>query len=156
MNDLIACACASAGYSIIKEPIGLFQSRQEAPERSHARPWQSGKALCWEVTVICPLAESYVSGAQPPVRPVPRQSSPLPARKRNMPTLNVATFSTQLRPRLWAFSARQLMSLLAKRIAEVSGEARQTSFLFQRCSVLVQPYTAVWLHDSLTVIDCAD
>jgi len=66
MNDLIACACASAGYSIIKEPIGLFQSRQEAPEPSHARPWQSGKALCWDVTVICPLAESYVSGAQPP------------------------------------------------------------------------------------------
>jgi len=26
-------------------------------------PWQSGKALCWDVTVICPLADSYVAGA---------------------------------------------------------------------------------------------
>jgi len=26
-------------------------------------PWQSGKSLCWNVTVICSLAESYVNGA---------------------------------------------------------------------------------------------
>ena len=26
-------------------------------------PWQNGKALCWDVTVICPLADSYISAA---------------------------------------------------------------------------------------------
>ena len=26
-------------------------------------PWQSSKSLCWDVTVSCPLAESYVSEA---------------------------------------------------------------------------------------------
>ena len=28
-------------------------------------PWQSGRALCWDVTVLlfCPLAEPYVNGA---------------------------------------------------------------------------------------------
>ena len=26
-------------------------------------PWLNGKSLCWDVTVICPLAESYVKGA---------------------------------------------------------------------------------------------
>ena len=26
-------------------------------------PWQSGKSLCWNVTVTCPLAESYVARA---------------------------------------------------------------------------------------------
>jgi len=26
-------------------------------------PWQSGKSVCWDVTVVCPLAESYVNGA---------------------------------------------------------------------------------------------
>ena len=51
-------------------------------------------------------------------------------------------------------SARQLMSLLGMRIAQVSGEAIETSFLFQHCSVLVQSFNAVLLHDSLTVIDC--
>ena len=26
-------------------------------------PWQRGKSLCWDVTVMCPLAESYVTGS---------------------------------------------------------------------------------------------
>jgi len=26
-------------------------------------PWQSGKLLCWDVTVSCPLAESYIDRA---------------------------------------------------------------------------------------------
>jgi len=45
------------------------------------------------------------------------------------------------------------MSLLGRRIVQVSGEARETSFLFQRCSVLEQRFNAVLLHDSLPVID---
>ena len=47
--------------------------------------------------------------------------------------------------RFW-FPVRQFMSL-GKRIAQVSGEARETSFLFQRCSLLVQRFNAVLLHD---------
>jgi len=26
-------------------------------------PWKNGKALCWDLTVICPLADSYISAA---------------------------------------------------------------------------------------------
>ena len=36
---------------------------REATRWSDTRPWQSGRSMCWDVTVICPLAESYVSGA---------------------------------------------------------------------------------------------
>jgi len=35
------------------------------------------------------------------------------------------------------------------RIAENSGEARETSFLNQRISILMQRFNAVLLHDSL-------
>ena len=48
------------------------------------------------------------------------------------------------------------MYLLGRKIAQVSGEARETSFLFQHCSVLMQRFNAVLLHDSLPVIDCTD
>jgi len=36
------------------------------------------------------------------------------------------------------------------------GEARETSYLFQRISVLVQRFNAVLLHDSLPAADCTD
>jgi len=36
---------------------------------------------------------------------------------------------------------------LGRRIAEVSGETREGSFLFQRLSMLIQRFKAVLLHD---------
>jgi len=48
---------------VTKEPIGLFRSDGKRPDDLTLVPWQSGKSLCWDVTVSCLLAESYVSEA---------------------------------------------------------------------------------------------
>ena len=45
---------------------------------------------------------------------------------------------------------------LGRRISLNSGEARETSYLYQRISVLVQRFNAVLLHDSLPAIDGTD
>jgi len=46
-------------------------------------------------------------------------------------------------------SARHLLDDLGRRISEKSGEARETSFLYQRISILVQRFNALLLHDKL-------
>ena len=46
-------------------------------------------------------------------------------------------------------STRQLLSDLGRRLTDISGESRETSYLFQRCSVLVQRFNTVLLHDIL-------
>jgi len=64
LNDLIArgfAAFASAGFPVTKEPTGLFRSDGKRPEGLTLVPWHSDKALCWNVTVTCPLADSYVT-----------------------------------------------------------------------------------------------
>ena len=48
---------------IIKEPSGLFGTDGKRPDGLALVPWQSGRSLCWDVTVTCPLAESYVTGS---------------------------------------------------------------------------------------------
>ena len=55
-------------------------------------------------------------------------------------------------------STRQLLSNLGRRLADISGESRETSYLFQRCLVLVQRFNAVQLHEhcSLPDRDCTD
>jgi len=63
LNDLIARVFASAGFPVTKEPTGLFRSDGKRPDGLTLVSWQSGKALCWDVTVTCPLADSYVTGA---------------------------------------------------------------------------------------------
>ena len=58
--------------------------------------------------------------------------------------------------RVFNASARQLLADLGRRISTNTGEARETSYLFQRISVLVQRFDAVLLHDSLPAADCTD
>jgi len=53
-------------------------------------------------------------------------------------------------------SAEHLLADLRRRISINTGEARETSYLFQRISVSVQRLNAVLLHDSLLAADCTD
>ena len=59
------------------QPAGLFRTDGRRPDGLTLVPWQSGKSLCWDVTVICPLAESYVTGSQ-----VLQRSLPLLAKRK--------------------------------------------------------------------------
>ena len=46
--------------------------------------------------------------------------------------------------------------LLTKKISHHSGDERETAFLFQRVSVLVQRFSGVLLHDSFVFEDCPE
>ena len=41
----------------------MSRSDGKRPDGLSLVPWQNGKALCGDVTVICPLADSYISTA---------------------------------------------------------------------------------------------
>ena len=42
------------------------------------------------------------------------------------------------------------MAELGRKISDVSGDDRETSYLFQQISVLIQRYNAILLHESFT------
>jgi len=52
-------------------------------------------------------------------------------------------------------SAKLLLTHLGRRLSEKSRESRETFFLFQRCSVLLQRFrpNAVLLHESMPACD---
>jgi len=52
--------------------------------------------------------------------------------------------------------ASDFLSLLAKKISQHSGDERETAFLFQRVSALVQRYNSVLLHDSFVRKDYSE
>ena len=62
LNELIARALSAASIPNTKEPQGLSRSDGKRPDGLTLVPWQSGKPLVWNVTVICPLADSYSLG----------------------------------------------------------------------------------------------
>jgi len=150
-------AFSSAGLPVTKQPSGLFRSDGKRPDVLTFVPWSSSKASCWDVTITCPLADSYVtaavreSGAAAELAASCKEDKYAALDGRyifepiDIETLGV--FNT---------SARQLLSNLGRKISESTGEAREASSLFQRCSVLVQRFNAILLHDSLPAYDCTD
>ena len=116
---------------------------------------QSGKSFCWDLTVTlltCPLAESYIdraaleAGAAAEMAATHKEEKyvNLGARYIFEPIAveTLGVFNTSAR------HGRHLLDDLGRRISENSGEARETSFLYQRISILVQRFNAV-LHDRL-------
>ena len=60
LNDIIARAFNSAGIPVMKEPTGLsFQNGKRSDGLTHV-PWQTRKALVWDITVLSTLACSYL------------------------------------------------------------------------------------------------
>jgi len=107
--------------------------------------------------VTCPLADSYVAGA---AREAGSAAELAAARKEDkyssidgrylFEPIAIETLG------VYNTSARQLLSDLGRKISQYSGEVREASFLFQRCSVLVQRFNAVLLYNSLPASDCTD
>ena len=129
----------------------------ERPDGLTPFPWQSGKSLCWDVTVICPLAESYVTGSAREAG----AAAELAASRKEEKYASIGSeylFAPIAVETLGPMntSACQLFANLGRKISSASGDDREGAFLFQRVSVLVQRYNAVLLHDTLPATDSTD
>ena len=60
LNDCIFRALGAAGIPASKEPSGLVRTDGKRPDGCTLIPWCSGKALTWDVTVACTVADSYI------------------------------------------------------------------------------------------------
>ena len=71
LNELVARALSAAAIPNTKEPQGLgcVALTKKGPDGLTLVPWQSGRFV-WDVTVVCPLADTYVASAAREARSV--------------------------------------------------------------------------------------
>lgn len=151
LNDVIARAFGAAGVPVRKEPSGLLANDSRRPDGLTLIPWRAGKPLAWDVTVTATLADSYIrastnaAGAAAEMAATRKinKYSDLPASVIFQPL----AFET-LGP--INSSAVECIVDLGRRLSANSGEVRETFFLFQRLSVLIQRFNAILLHDTFT------
>ena len=60
INDMIWRALSRAGIPSTKEPTGLVRADGKRPDGLTLIPWQAGKCLTWDVTVVGSLAASHL------------------------------------------------------------------------------------------------
>ena len=131
--------------SVTKEPNGPLLSDNKRPDGLTRLPWQEVEPLAWDVTVICPLAVSYVSGY------TPGAAAELAASRKcekhaNLPNSyifqpiaieNVGTLNS---------SAVALISTLECKISTKSNDQRESTFLLQRLAIALQCFNSILLR----------
>jgi Reverse transcriptase (RNA-dependent DNA polymerase) len=157
LNDAIARAFATAGVPVSKEPAGLSRSDGKRPDGMTLIPWLSGRAALWDVTVICTTADSYMATAASEAGAVAELAA---ARKRS----KYQDLTAQYDFYPLAFESHgamctdsmELLGELGRRMSIKTGENRETAYLFQRISVIIQRFNAVLLYDSFNIEDHPD
>ena len=116
-------------------------------------PWQSGKPLTWDVTVVSTLAGSYVSDSER----LAGAAAELAATRKSDKYADL-TPSYLLQPiateNLGAMndSCFDFFRELSRRITLISGDVFESWYLFQRLSILIQRFNSVLLHTSFSLV----
>src|SRR5258706_14448000 len=128
----------------MKEPSGLCRTDGKRPDGLTLVPWQNGKAPTWDVTVATTLAESYMASSAN----ASGAAAEMAATKKTEKYADIQAshiFQPITLETLGPIntSAVEFLCELGRRIGAVSGEAKETSFLFQRLSITQQRFNSV-------------
>ena len=137
LNDIIYRAMTKAGFPSKKEPAGLLRSDGKRPDGCSVISWQGGKCVAWDVTAPDTLARSHLSETSLTTAAAAESAS----RKK------IAKYSDISRTHLFVPIAVEslgpinragvdFLCTLGMQLSNKSGDPRETSFLFQRISVI--------------------
>ena len=130
----------------IKEPPGLCRDGKR-PDGASIIPWRRGRNVTWDVTVADTFAASYVgdtavrAGAAAE-RAAAKKTEKYDELRRNYIFIPLACEVTGV----WNIEAEEFFNDLGSRISCSTGEARETSFLYQRLSISLQKGNAACIY----------
>ena len=154
INDVIARAITAAGVPVTKQPVGLTRLDCKRPDRLTLIPWQGGKPLTWDVMVVSTLADSYLHSKSHSASSAAETASFRKESKySSLPPDHIfQPVATETLGPLNA-SALNYLSEVGRRLTSLSGDPRETSFLFQHLSMIIQCLNFALIMDSFCSTD---
>ena len=131
LNDIIRRSFIRAAIPAIKEPPGLFRADGKRPDGVTQIPWQFGKCLPWYVTVTDTLALSYVHLSAISAGNASENAASKKVSKYEQILTNF-DFSPLAFETMGPINSSGLAVIeqLGRKLAAVSGDRREGSFLF--------------------------
>src|SRR5664279_5645729 len=144
INDIIWRSMSSAGVPSTKEPVGLLRSDGRRPDGVTLVPWKNGKSAAWDVTIVNPLADSYLAiASNTPCGVAAMAASKKVEKYADLPASYI--FQPLAFETLGSLNSSgvDFLSDLGYRLKQSTGILRSVEFLFQRIAISLQRYNAV-------------
>jgi hypothetical protein len=165
INDTIWRAFQRAKIQALKEPAGMAVSIKKSsgatmlkrPDGASLIPWKRGRSVAWDVTVVDTFANSYISSTSVLCGSAAEKAALLKVTKYEEITKNhiFVPLACEISG-VWCSEAIDFIRDLGGRVSVVTGDKRETSFLFQRLSVMLQKGNAACVLGSLPTPACND
>lgn len=157
LNDIIWRSLNKAGVPAVKEPSGLSRTDGKRPDGLSLIPWQCGKSVVWDVTVINTLAHSYISTTAS----TPGAAAEIAIKRKETKYIDLLSsyiFVPIAFETLGSIGSQSVCFLkdLGRRLTASTGDVRESVFLFQRLSICVQRFNAVCFRNSFAVPDAEE
>lgn len=149
LNDIIFRALRRADIPSVKEPTGLTRSDGKRPDGLTLIPWKGGRCLTWDVTIVDTLADSYIASTS-----ISAGGAASAAAIRKTAKYAAITASHIFMPVAVETlgpvnpDALHFMSELGRRLSSITDDPRESKFLFQRVSILIQRFNSVAFRGS--------
>ena len=140
VNDIVCRAMQRAKIPAKKEPPGLLRSDNKRSDGVTLISWKQGKCLAWDVTMPDTYAQSHLPTTATNAGHAADKSAVSKTQKYQSILADppVHTDCNRNSWRIWNSQAREFIKELGKRITTVTGETKETSYIFQQVSVAIQ------------------
>ena len=144
LNDIIWRAVKRAQIPAVKEPVGLSRADGKKPDGAILIPWARGKGLAWDVTVTDTVALSHVGDTSILAGAAANHAASLKnleilqhRRHKHFVPVAIETGGA------WDIQASDFIQELGKRITVWTKDPKETQYLFQQLSMVIQRGNAV-------------
>ena len=134
-----------------KEPPGLLRS-DKPPDGVTLIPWKQGKCLAWDVTMPDTYAQSHLPTTTTNVGHAADKSAVSKTQKyQTILQTHLFTPIAIETAGVWNSQAREFTKERGKCISTVTGEIKETSYIFQQVSVAIQRGNMLSFIGSFTI-----
>lgn len=158
LNDTIWRAVKRAKVPATKEPVGLLQSDGLRPDGVTLLPWSRGKPVAWDVTVPDTFAASHVDKTTKTAGAAAETAAANKMDKYSRLAMTHLFIPIAIETGgAWCSAAIKFIQDLGHRITEVTEEPLETTYLFQRISMVIQRGNSLSFHNTFQPPDsCTD
>ena len=133
INDVIVRSLSSAGIPASHEPTGLTRLDGKRPDSLTLVPWQGGKPVTWDITVVSTLAQPYLhASGHSAAGAAELNASRKETKYSYLPqSFLFVPFAFETLGAITPCSL-DFLTEVGRRLSAATGNARETAFLFQR------------------------